>query len=74
MDRVKEKPRESDFRGLNVSYDISSPDAAGDSVWAQPQERTALCDVWIKKMKILSCACMTRQNVWIRTLLYENVK
>ena len=58
-----------------MSHTIYSlPESTGKTVPAQSQKRTALCAVWIKKMKILSCACMTRQNVWIRTLLYENVK
>ena len=42
------------------------PESAGKTMHAQSQKRTALCAVWIKKMKILSCVCMTKQTARIK--------
>ena len=50
-----------------MSHTIYSlPESTGKTVPAQSQKRTALRAVWVKKMKILSCACMTKQTARIK--------
>lgn len=65
----KKKPRESDFRGSYLSYDIFRS-VFGDIALRIKAGAPCMC----KKMKILSCVCMTKQTARIRAFSYGNTK